>query len=77
MSRNMLQLSDPAREPVPSRSDASIGPGRRQAPGTGHKERLARFSIGWNRPIENETLLGKILEQVLIEKIWQLFKDML
>jgi hypothetical protein len=38
---------------------------------------LERFPIIWNHAIEKETLYFKELEHVLIEKVEQLFRDML
>jgi len=39
--------------------------------------RLERFPIRWNHPIEKELLRFKELEHVLIEKVSQLFRNML
>ncbi|MGH6796738.1 MAG: hypothetical protein ACREDD_09600 [Methylocella sp.] len=38
---------------------------------------LERFPITWNHVIEKESLNFKGLEHVLIEKVAQLFRDML
>jgi hypothetical protein len=38
---------------------------------------LERFPITWNHVIEKEALKFKELEHVLIEKVEQLFRDML
>ncbi|MGH6822889.1 MAG: hypothetical protein ACREC4_05260 [Methylocella sp.] len=38
---------------------------------------LERFPIAWNHVIERESLKFKELEHVLIEKVEQLFRDML
>jgi len=38
---------------------------------------LERFPITWNRVIEKESLNFKELEHVLVEKVVQLFRDML
>ncbi len=38
---------------------------------------LVRFPITWNHVIEKELLKFKELEHVLIEKVEQLFRDML
>ncbi len=38
---------------------------------------LERFPIVWNHVIEKESLNFKELEHVLIEKVAQLFRDML
>jgi hypothetical protein len=38
---------------------------------------LERFPITWNHVIDKETLKIKELEHVLIEKVEQLFRDML
>ena len=38
---------------------------------------LERFPIAWNHVIEKESLKFKELEHVLIEKVEQLFRDML
>jgi len=38
---------------------------------------LERFPIGWNHLIEKESLKFKELEHVLIEKVDQLFRNML
>ena len=38
---------------------------------------LERFPITWNRVIEKESLNFKELEHVLVEKVAQLFRDML
>jgi len=38
---------------------------------------LERFPITWNHVIEKESLKIKELEHVLIEKVEQLFRDML
>ncbi len=38
---------------------------------------LKRFPIAWNHVIEKESLNFKELEHVLIEKVVQLFRDML
>ncbi|MGH6823661.1 MAG: hypothetical protein ACRECP_09355 [Methylocella sp.] len=38
---------------------------------------LERFPITWNHVIERESLKFKELEHVLIEKVEQLFRDML
>ena len=39
--------------------------------------RLERFPIAWNHVIEKESLNINNLEHVLIEKVEQLFRDML
>ncbi len=39
--------------------------------------KLERFPITWNHVIEKESLKFKELEHVLIEKVEQLFRDML
>ncbi len=41
------------------------------------KTTLERFPITWNHVIEKESLKFKELEHVLIEKVEQLFRDML
>jgi hypothetical protein len=38
---------------------------------------LERFPITWNHVIEKESLKFKELEHVLVEKVEQLFRDML
>ncbi|MGH6856321.1 MAG: hypothetical protein ACRECP_01445 [Methylocella sp.] len=38
---------------------------------------LERFPITWNHVIEEESLKFKELEHVLVEKVEQLFRDML
>jgi hypothetical protein len=38
---------------------------------------LERFPIGWNHPIDKNTLKINILEHVLIGKVSQLFRNML
>ena len=38
---------------------------------------LERFSITWNHVIDKESLKIKMLEQVLIEKVCQLFRNLL
>ena len=38
---------------------------------------LARFPTGWNRPVDKNSRQFKILEHVLIEKVIQLFRNML
>ncbi|QGM94357.1 hypothetical protein F7D13_10130 [Methylocystis rosea] len=38
--------------------------------------RLERFPITWNHVIDKESLKIKILEQVLIEKVCQLFRNL-
>ena len=39
--------------------------------------RLERFPITWNHVIDKESLEIKMLEQVLIEKVCQLFRNLL
>jgi hypothetical protein len=39
--------------------------------------RLERFPITWNHVIDKESLKIKMLEQVLIEKVCQLFRNLL
>jgi hypothetical protein len=36
-----------------------------------------RFPIAWNHVIDKESLKIKMLKQVLIEKVWQLFRNLL
>jgi len=38
---------------------------------------LERFPITWNHVIDKESLKIKMLEQVLIEKVCQLFRNLL
>jgi hypothetical protein len=38
---------------------------------------LERFPIAWNHVIDKESLKIKTLEQVLIEKVRQLFRNLL
>ncbi|MBM3625942.1 MAG: hypothetical protein FJX16_11605, partial [Alphaproteobacteria bacterium] len=40
-------------------------------------ESLERFPITWNHVIDKESLKIKTLEQVLIEKVCQLFRNLL
>jgi hypothetical protein len=49
----------------------------RAAPSTSWAPRPQRFPIGWNHPIEKESLRCKELEHVGIEKVGQLFRNML
>ncbi|TLG79334.1 hypothetical protein FEV16_00170 [Methylocystis sp. B8] len=39
--------------------------------------RLERFPIAWNHAIDKESLKIKRLEQVLVEKVCQLFRNLL
>jgi hypothetical protein len=49
----------------------------RAAPSTRRAPRPERFPIGWNHLIEKESLRFKELEDVGIEKVGQLFPNML
>jgi hypothetical protein len=42
-----------------------------------HQQSLERIPIGWNRPIDKNTLKIDLLEHVLIGKVSQLFRNML
>ena len=48
-----------------------------QSPFTLRQVQLERFPITWNHVIEKESLGFKELEHVLVEKVEQLFRDML
>jgi arsenate reductase-like glutaredoxin family protein len=49
----------------------------REPVSTSLENALERFPITWNHVIEKESLKFKELEHVLVEKVEQLFRDML
>jgi hypothetical protein len=49
----------------------------RKSPSTFSEHALERIPIGWNRPIDKNTLKINLLEHVLIGKVSQLFRNML
>ena len=67
--------------PVHTAKRLQTGRGRHQpkwlVQDVGEEGGLERFPITWNHVIEKESLKFKELEHVLIEKVDQLFRDML
>jgi hypothetical protein len=55
----------------------AIAPPAKAVSAPSKKALLERFPITWNHVIDKESLKIKMLEQVLIEKVCQLFRNLL